>query len=120
MATVLLIDDEAQVRTFSRSALEGAGYQVLSADSGKAGLRLLQDHAVDVILVDLYMPEMDGLELIPLIWKTHPARKIIAMSGYGGEWNYLDVAKHLGVNVTLTKPFSVQELLGAVFTQLKP
>jgi CheY-like chemotaxis protein len=114
MATILLIDDEDQVRMLFQIALEDAGYRVLSADSGKEGLRLLHDQVVDVILVDIFMPAMDGLELIPHLRKTRPASKILAISGASSEWNYLDAAKYLGANDTLMKPFSLQELLEAV------
>jgi two-component system response regulator VanR len=119
MATILLIDDEEQVRMLFQVALEGAGYRVLTAESGKHGLRLLERQEVDVMLVDLLMPDMDGLELIPLLRKTRPAIKIIAISGGSGEWDYLDAAKSLGAHATLKKPFSVQELLEAVSSQLK-
>ncbi len=118
MATILLIDDEEQVRTLFQTALEESGYRVLSADSGPHGLTLLQHEAVDLILVDIFMPGMDGLELIQLLRKTRPATKIIAMSGGTGEWDYLAIAKRLGANDTLKKPFSLEELLNAVATQL--
>ncbi len=119
MATILLVDDEDQARMLFQVALAGAGYRVLTAESGPHGLRLLQHQEVDLILVDILMPEMDGLELIQLLHKTRPACKIIAMSGGSGEWNYLDSAKHMGANDTLKKPFSLQELLEAVSAQLK-
>ncbi len=119
MATLLLIDDDEQVRMFFRVALEGAGYCVLTAENGKDGLRLLQHQKVDLILADIFMPSMDGLVIIELLHMTRPACKIIAMSGGSWEWDYLDTAKHLGANDTLQKPFSLQELLLAVTTQLQ-
>jgi CheY-like chemotaxis protein len=119
MATILLIDDHDQIRKVFHVALEGKGYRVLIAENGKQALHLLQHQEVDLILVDILMPEMDGLELIPLLRKTRPASKVIAMSGSSEEWNYLDAARQLGANETLKKPFSLQELLGAIATQLK-
>src|SRR5467141_566808 len=119
MATILLIDDEESVRSLFQVALERAGYRVLTAENGKHGLRLLEHQEVDLIFVDIFMPEMDGLELIPLLRKTRPANKIIAISGGSGRRNYLDMAKHLGADDTLKKPFSLQELLDAVSSQLK-
>lgn len=116
--TLLVIDDEAQVRMLFQTALEEAGYRVLSAESGHHGLNLLQHQEVDLILVDIFMPGMDGLELIQLLHTTRPTSKIIAMSGGSGEWDYLATAKHLGANATLKKPFSLQELLDAVASQL--
>lgn len=99
-------------------ALEGAGYRVLAAESGPHGLRLLQHQEVDLILVDIFMPETNGLDLIPRLRATRPTSKIIAMSGGSWEWDYLDTAKHLGANDTLKKPFSPQELLDAVSSHL--
>jgi len=119
MATILFIDDDDPLRMLCQTALEGAGYRVLTAESGPQGLRLLQHQEVDLALVDIFMPSMDGLEVIQLLHKTRPACKIIAMSGSSWEWDYLDTAKHLGANDTLKKPFSLQALLDAVSSQLK-
>jgi CheY-like chemotaxis protein len=119
MATILLIDDDAQVRMFFQIALKDSGYRALSVAGGREGLRLLHDQVVDVILVDIFMPDMDGLELIPVLRKTRPATKIIAITSGSGEKNYLDIAKHLGAHDTLKKPFSRQELLDTVASQLK-
>ena len=119
MATILIIDDEDPLRKLCQTALEGAGYSVLTAESGPHGLRLFQHQEVDLVLIDIFMPSMNGLEVIQLLHTTRPACKIIAMSGGSWEWDYLDAAKHLGANDTLRKPFSVQELLDAVSSQLK-
>jgi CheY-like chemotaxis protein len=119
MATILFIDDEDQVRMLSQMALAEVGYRVLTAESGQHGLRLLQHQEVDLALVDIFMPRMNGLEVIQLLHTTRPACKIIAMSGSSREWDYLDTAKQLGANDMLRKPFSLQELLDAVSSQLK-
>ena len=118
MATILFIDDEDSVRRLFQVALEGAGYRVLIAESATHGLRLLEHQEVDLILVDIFMPDMDGLQLIPIIRKTEPASKIMAITGRSGRRNYLDMAKLLGAHDTLMKPFSLQELLDAVASQL--
>lgn len=119
MATILFIDDEDSVRRLTQVALERAGYRVLIAESGQHGLRLLEHQEVDLILVDIFMPDMDGLEVIQLLRKSRPLSKIIATSGGSGDGNYLDTAKYLGAQDTLMKPFSLQELLDAVATQLR-
>ena len=118
MATILLIDDDPAIRMVFQVVLERAGYHVLTAEHGKHGLRLLEHQAVDLIIVDIFMPEMDGFELIPLLRASHPASKIIAISGVSGEGNYLDAAKYLGAHDTLKKPFSPQALLDMVAAQL--
>ena len=119
MATILCIDDEEPVRRLFQVALEGAGYRVLTAENGRLGLRLLEHQEVDLNFVDIFMPEMDGVEAIPLLRKTRPASKIMAITGGSGRRNYLDMVKHLGAHDTLMEPFSLQELLDAVATQLK-
>jgi CheY-like chemotaxis protein len=118
MATILFIDDEDLMRSVFQVALEQAGYRVLTADSGPHGLRLLQQQEVDLALVDMFMPGMDGLEVIELLQKARPACKIIAISGGSWEWDYLDTAKQRGANDTLKKPFGLQALLDAVSAQL--
>ena len=118
MATILLIDDDDQMRKLVKIDLEDAGYRFLTVNSGKRALRLLEHQEVDLILVDIFMPDMDGLELIPVLRKTRPATKIIAITAGEGLRNYLDVAEHLGAHDSLKKPFSRQELLDAVASQL--
>ena len=119
MATILCIDAEEPERRFFQVALEGAGYRVLTAENGRLGLRLLEHQEVDLIFVDIFMPEMDGVEVIPLLRKTRPASKIMVITGGSGRRNDLNMAKHLGAHDTLMKPFSLQELLYTVATQLK-
>jgi CheY-like chemotaxis protein len=118
MATVLVIDDEESVRMVLQAALAQAGYRVLIAESGKRALRLLEHQEVDLILVDIFMPDMDGLEVIQLVRKTRPASKIMAITGRSGQMDHLDIAKHWGAHATLKKPFSLQALLDAVASQL--
>ena len=119
MATILCIDDEESILKLFQVTLEEAGYRVLIAESGQHGLRFLEHQEVDLILVDIFMPDMDGLEVIQLLRKTRPASKIIAITGKPGATNNLDIAKHLGAHDTLLKPFSLQELQDAVATQLQ-
>jgi len=91
--TILLIDDEESVRMLFQMVLAQAGYHVLTAESGAHGLQLLQQQEVDLALVDIFMPERDGLESIKRLREARPTSKIIAMSGGSWEWNYLDTAK---------------------------
>ena len=119
MATILCIDDEETARRLFQVALEGPGYRVLTAEDGRHCLRLLEHQDVNLIFVDTSMPEMDGMEVIPLLRKTRPASKIMAITGGSGRRNDLNMAKHLGAHDTLMKPLSLQELLYTVATQLK-
>jgi DNA-binding response OmpR family regulator len=120
MVTILLIDDNEPVRTLFRTILEQAGYCVLIAASGNEGWCLLHDESVDLILVHVFLPDVDGLEFIHRLRKTRPDCKIIAMLGGSGEWGYLDTVKLLGANDVLGKPLSPKELLDTVSAQVKP
>lgn len=116
--TLLVIDDEAQVRMLFRTALESVGYRVLTAENGQHGLNLLMHYEVDLILVDIFMPGMDGVELIRRLRASQPASKIIAMSGSAEAGDFPDIARPLGVNHTLKKPCTLQELFDAISAQV--
>lgn len=117
--TILVIDDDAQTRALFQATLEAAGYRVLTAESGQAGLQRLPQHAVDLVIVDIYMPEMDGLEFIRRLRAAQAGCRIIAISGGMGQWDYLQVATRLGANHALRKPCDPEAILDAVRVQLK-
>ena len=116
MATILVIDDDAQIRRLLRQVLEREGHNVLDAGDGKEGIRFYRENEVDLIITDLIMPEKEGLETIMELRNEQPDLKIIAMSG-GGKVPaeaYLKIADTLGAQKTLIKPFAREELLKAV------
>jgi DNA-binding response OmpR family regulator len=110
---VLVIEDNAELRDYLRLALESQQYEVLTARNGQEALGYLNGHAVDVVLTDLFMPEMDGIEVIAALRRQFPGVRIVAMSGRPGG-DYLAVARELGVANTLRKPFEIDELLAAL------
>lgn len=113
MPKILVIDDDTLLRGAVRIVLEAAGYEVIEADDGEAGLRLHQEHSPDLVLVDIFMPERDGLEVIRDLRARHPRAKIVAMSGGGrsGTLDVLEAAAAFGAQRTLSKPFPPSELL---------
>ncbi|MEW5977288.1 MAG: response regulator [Acidobacteriota bacterium] len=111
--SILIADDHSEVRSFVKKALESSGHSVSEADSGRSALALVESIHFDLIVTDIVMPDVEGLELIQRLKKTKPEIKIIAISG-AFEGRFLKLAKLLGVKVTLEKPFSVQALLDAV------
>lgn len=112
-ARVLVVDDESGVRNFVQKVLVDAGYEVLLAADGEQALKMARVLRFDLVLTDLVMPEMEGIEIIRRMRKEQPELKIIAMSGaFGGE--FLKVAKLLGANSTLAKPVAPEELISAV------
>lgn len=120
ITTILLIDDNEPVRTLFQTILAQAGYRVLIAASGYDGRRLLSNEIVHLILIHVFLPDVDGLEFIHRLRRTRPSCKIIAMLGGSGEWGYLDTVKLLGANDVLGKPLGPKELLDAVSAQMKP
>lgn len=113
---VLVIEDNGDMRDTLRLALEGAGHEVVTASHGEEGLGYLNGHKVDVVLTDLFMPEMDGIEVIATLKRRFPGVKVVAMSGRPGV-DYLGVAKELGAARILRKPFAMEELFAAVASQ---
>jgi CheY-like chemotaxis protein len=118
VAELLLVDDEAPVRKFFVQVLEGAGYRVVEASSGKEALRRLQERPFDLVITDILMPDMDGLELTKVLHHRFPDIKIVVISGDRDDMDYCHVARFLGAHVTLAKPVPVQLLLETVARQL--
>ena len=122
MARILVIDDDAMVRDAIRSILEAQGYKVGEAENGRDGLVKMRADRFDLVITDIIMPEMEGVEAILAIREEFPSVKVIAISGGGRTANYdfLGVAGKLGANKTLQKPFRREELLRAVQGCLGP
>ena len=115
---ILVIDDEEPIRQLLREALEGAGYQVWEASTGIEGVRQVCEQSIDLVITDILMPDMDGLETVRMLHRDFPNVRIIAISGGGKDPDYCAVAKILGAHETLTKPFELQQLIDAVDRQV--
>ena len=118
MATILIIDDEAGIRALLRDVLEAAGHEVMEAVNGRHGLDLYRHRPTDLIITDISMPELNGLDLMLELTYHFLDTKVIAISGVGGESIALDAAKLLGARRTFHKPFSIPHLLDAVRYEL--
>ncbi|MGQ0667933.1 MAG: response regulator [Nitrospiraceae bacterium] len=121
MPSVLVIDDEEQVRQLIRETLEQAGYDVEEACDGKEGLKRYRTRPADLVIMDILMPDQDGLESIMTLDREFPMCRVIAITGGSdviGMLNFLDVAKMLGARRTLQKPFEVKALLDAVAAEI--
>jgi CheY-like chemotaxis protein len=116
MAQILIIDDEAPFRTMLREVLEGQGYHVLEAANGLKSLKIQSETPSDLIVIDILMPEMEGLETIMEFRRQWPDTKIVAISGGSKkiDFDILDVAKRLGATDTLQKPFSLVQILKSI------
>ncbi len=115
--TVLVVDDEKSLRDFVRRNLEVRQFDVLVASNGLEALAHFQNHPVDLVILDVMMPYMDGLETIRRI-RQQSLVPIIVLSALGEESDKVQ-ALNLGADDYLTKPFGVSELLARVHAVLR-
>jgi DNA-binding NtrC family response regulator len=118
METILVIDDQEPIRALLRIALEGADHTVLEASNGRLGLALYRASAADLIVTDIVMPEMDGLEMMLDLTRNFLNVKVIAMAGGLEGEGSLNLAKLLGARQTFHKPLDMEKLLSAVRHEL--
>jgi CheY-like chemotaxis protein len=116
LANILVIDDEDGVRRAIGKVLVREGHEVIEAQDGKVALGLVQSQPPDLVICDLFMPEMDGVEVLRELRRDYPELKVVAISGgaYEGKVQLLDVAKGLGAVAVLKKPFELAQLLSVV------
>ena len=116
MHRILLIEDDQMLRRALRIALVKSGYEVVEAGNGHEGLMAFKAKPVDLVVTDLIMPEMEGVETIQVLRKLSPYLPIIAISGggRGSPADYLHFAQKLGAARAFAKPFEPGELCAAV------
>ncbi|HUF75188.1 MAG TPA: response regulator [Longimicrobiales bacterium] len=112
MARLLVVDDEEADLLVLKTILERADHQVFTARDGREALEVFQGKDIQVVITDLQMNEVHGLELITIVREFEPRPPIIAISGTGEV--QLEMAQALGAQKTLTKPVNPQALLTAV------
>jgi DNA-binding response OmpR family regulator len=114
---ILIVDDDASIRKFLRINLSARGYKVVEAEGGQTALDILEKEAVDLILLDVMMPEPDGFEVCRRI-RVHSIIPILMLSAREGELDR-DRCRAYGANDFITKPFVLRELLNIVQGMLK-
>jgi two-component system, response regulator, stage 0 sporulation protein F len=119
VATILVIDDQEQIRALLRKSLEGAGHEVVEASNGRLGLALYRASAVDLIITDIVMPEVDRLEMMLELTRNFLNVKVIVISGGLEGEAPLHVAKLLGARQTFQKPLDMETILSAVRYELE-
>ena len=116
MKTILVVDDEQCICQMIEDALSRE-YKVACAKNGRAAQALMAEQQFDLVIADLVMPEMNGIDLLMSLHQTQPNQKLIAISGGGGingRFDYLPVAQLISGCTTLRKPFSINDLRGMV------
>jgi CheY-like chemotaxis protein len=120
MAHILVVDDDPVLRQVITLALEGAGHSVLRCENGKKAVDFLAHEAADLLITDIIMPEMDGVETVRAVRRLQPQLPILAISG-GGSFDptdYLGMAQAFGATAVLPKPIRPQQLIEVVTTLL--
>lgn len=124
MAHILIIDDDPEIRSSLKAALEDEGYRVATAENGARGLDLAGQIAFQIVITDMIMPEVEGVQTIISLRKADPDLPILAISGESpampGKPDYLEIARRFGANQILRKPFSISSLLSRLEACLAP
>ena len=107
---ILIIDDEASIRKSLSGALMDEGYEVMTAGSGEEGLGLVVNGSFDAVLLDIWMPGIDGLETLKRIKAAIPDQLVLIMSGHGTVETAVKATK-LGAYDFIEKPLSLEKLL---------
>ncbi|GMA63573.1 response regulator [Alicyclobacillus fastidiosus] len=115
---VLVVDDQFGIRVLLQEVLQREGYEIFQAPNGTTALEIVQREQPDLILLDMKIPGMDGLEILRNIRKLELDTKVIMMTAYG-ELDLIQEAMEMGALAHFTKPFDIDELRQAVKDQLQ-
>ena len=111
---ILVVDDEDSIVNLLVSILSLQEFEVIAAYDGRQGLELYEKEKPDLVITDIIMPDMEGIEFVRRLRKIDRELPIIAMSGNPTGTQFLKTASLLGANSTLQKPFSSEELLNRI------
>ena len=112
--SIIIAEDDDEMREAFARALSGKGYRVRSAADGVEVMALCKSELPDLLITDVFMPNKGGFEVIAELRKEFPTVKIISMSGHLDAHAMLHVGKHIGGDISLTKPFYLEKALEAV------
>ena len=121
MKTILVVDDAPMIRELLKSVLEAEGYSVVEAADGEEAIHLCREHAVDLSIIDIFLPKKGGLQVMGELIKEDSSHKFIAISG-GEAFNpeaIVELAKVYDVVDTFTKPIDTRRLLEVVRNALQ-
>lgn len=113
--SILLVDDEVHVRDGLSEILQQEGFYVETAGDGKEALSLSVNKKFDLMITDIKMPEMDGMQLLDEIQKVNPGIRVIMVTAFGNVQTYLK-AMQLGAHEYINKPVKIQELKRVIAT----
>jgi two-component system cell cycle response regulator len=108
-ARILLVDDDHLVLELLCLSIDSFGFEPVAANNGKEALALLEEQEFEIVITDMMMPEMDGMQLLAEINKRYPKTDVIVVTGYTGTFSYMDVIR-AGASDWSSKPFNSDEL----------
>lgn len=114
---VLIVDDKNGIRVLLMEVFNNEGYETFQAPNGKTALEIVRKEAPDLVLLDMKIPGMDGLDILKHIKNIDSSIKVIMMTAYG-ELDMIKEATELGAIMHFTKPFDIDEMRQAVQQQL--
>ena len=116
MARILLIEDDTQIRELLRETLMHEGHEVIECENGAEGVRHYQQSNIDLVIMDVLLPDKDGIETLSELKQYNAHVNVLAISGgfSQGTVNVLDIQKRLGAKETLAKPFDLKFFLKVV------
>lgn len=117
-ATIMVVEDEAGNRATLSGILEDAGYRVIGLERGTDALRLMREGCLDVVITDIRLPDVDGLEILELARETNPEVAVIMMTGYASVETAVD-AVNQGAFAYFVKPVNPDEIKTAIVNALK-
>lgn len=115
---VLIVDDQNGIRVLLTEVFGSEGYRTFNASNGKLALEIVKNESPDLVLLDMKIPGMDGLEILKNIKKINADIKVIMMTAYG-ELDMIKEATECGALMHFTKPFDIDELRSAVNAELR-
>jgi len=116
--TVLVVDDEDAIRDVLREELVSAGYEVLLAATGEDAIDLFPRHHIDLAILDIRLPGIDGIGVLKFINLSYSATRVIMLTGHS-DLKYAMEAREFGARDFIDKPFGIADLLSAVEQALK-
>ena len=116
MAVILIVDDDPTVRLIATEMLRASDHAIVEASDGLEALRLLGAMAIDLVVLDMLMPNCDGVEVLMSIRRSQPSVKVLAISSGGrvGPGDYLNTARVLGADAILVKPLRLDSFRSMV------
>jgi CheY-like chemotaxis protein len=117
-AHILIVDDQPAIRMLLAEVFHTAGLQVYEASNGRAAIEMFRAQSIDFVLIDLKMPDMDGIEALKVIRSIDADVEAVMISAYG-DAEKIEAARRLGVHKFFTKPFDIEKLRDYVLNQLE-